>query len=88
MEERKREGRHAIEPGGGHILNPSTWEAEAGDHCEFEPRLVYGASSRTARATQRNTVWKRTKQNERKEKKDRQERMKRKKRKKENKQVG
>ena len=37
-----------------HALNPSTLEAEAGDLCEFEASLVYKASSRTARATQRN----------------------------------
>jgi hypothetical protein len=32
-------------------FNPSTWEAETGS--EFEASLVYGVSSRTARATQR-----------------------------------
>ena len=31
-------------------FNPSTWEAETEDLCEFEVSLVYGASSRTARA--------------------------------------
>ena len=37
-------------------FNPSTWEAEARDLCEFEASLVYRESSRTARATQRNPV--------------------------------
>jgi hypothetical protein len=49
-------------PGPGvvaHAFNPSTWEAEAG---EFEASLVYKVSSRTARATQKNTVKKKTKQ--------------------------
>jgi hypothetical protein len=44
-----------------HIFNPSTWEAEAGNS-EFETSLVYRVSSRTARATQRNPVSKKTKQ--------------------------
>ena len=35
-----------------HSFNPSTWEAVAGDLCEF----VYRVSSRTARATQRNPI--------------------------------
>jgi hypothetical protein len=35
-------------------FNPSTGEAE--DLCEFEASLVYKASSRTARATQRDPV--------------------------------
>jgi hypothetical protein len=54
-----------------HIFNASTWEAEAEaeaeaeveaerqrqvDLCESETCLVYRASSRTARATQRNPV--------------------------------
>jgi hypothetical protein len=46
-----------------HTFNPSTQEAEAG---EFEVSLVYGVSSRIARATQRNPVSKeqnKTKQN-------------------------
>jgi hypothetical protein len=38
-----------------HAFNPSTWEAETG--------LVYRVSSRTARATQRNPVSNKTKQN-------------------------
>jgi hypothetical protein len=33
------------------------------DLCGFEASLVYGASSRTARATQRNPVLNKTKQN-------------------------
>ena len=38
-----------------HAFNPSTWEAEAGGSpsSEFEASLVYRASSRTARATQK-----------------------------------
>lgn len=24
-----------------HAFNPSTWELETGDHCEFKARLVY-----------------------------------------------
>ena len=39
-----------------HAFNPSTWEAEA----EFKASLVYRVSSRTARATQRNPVLKKT----------------------------
>jgi hypothetical protein len=35
-----------------HTFNPSTWEAEAG-RSEFEASLVYRASSRTARATEK-----------------------------------
>ena len=38
-----------------HIFNPSPQEAEAADLCEFEASLVYTASSRIARATQRNS---------------------------------
>jgi hypothetical protein len=36
---------------------------------EFEASLVYRVSSRTARATQRNPVWKKKKKKKRKEKK-------------------
>ena len=32
-------------------------------HCEFKASLVYRASSRTARAAQRNPVWKTKKTN-------------------------
>jgi hypothetical protein len=39
-------------------FNPSTWEAEVGDLCELEASLVYRGSSRIAKATQRNSVWK------------------------------
>jgi hypothetical protein len=42
-----------------HLFNPSTWEAEAGGS-EFEARLVYRVSSRTARATRRNPVSEKT----------------------------
>jgi hypothetical protein len=39
-------------------FNPSTWETEAGRSLssEFKASLDYKVSSRTARATQRNTV--------------------------------
>ena len=40
---------------GTHTFNHSTWETEAGGS-EFKTNLVYRASSRTANATQRNTV--------------------------------
>jgi hypothetical protein len=39
-------------------INPSTWEAEAGRFPEFKASLVYRVSFRTARATQRNPIWK------------------------------
>jgi predicted N-formylglutamate amidohydrolase len=39
-----------------HAFNPSTWEAEA----EFEAGLLYRMNSRTARATHRNPVSKKT----------------------------
>jgi hypothetical protein len=41
-----------------HAFNPSTWEVEAGEWnlCEFKASLLYRASSRTASATQRNSV--------------------------------
>jgi hypothetical protein len=43
-----------------HAFNLSTREAEAGGFLEFEASLVYRVSSRTARATQRNSVLKQT----------------------------
>jgi hypothetical protein len=43
-----------------HTFNPSTWEAEAGEFLNFKASLVYRVSSRTARATQRNPVQKKT----------------------------
>ena len=49
-------------------FNPSIWEAEAGRFFEFEASLVYRVSSRTARATQRNPVWKKPKPNQTKPK--------------------
>jgi hypothetical protein len=49
-----------------HAFNPSTQEAEAG---EFKASLVYRVSSRTARATQRNPVSKKTKKKNKKNKK-------------------
>ena len=36
-----------------HAFNPSTQEAEAGRSLEFEASLIYKASSRTARATEK-----------------------------------
>jgi hypothetical protein len=54
-------------PVGLHAFNPRTWEAEAGRISEFKASLVYRVSSRTARATHRNPVWK-TKQNKTKQK--------------------
>jgi hypothetical protein len=45
-----------------HTFNPSTWETETGEY-KFEASLVYRVSSRRARLTQRNPVWKKTKQN-------------------------
>ena len=39
----------------GHTFNPSTWEADTGKS-EFKVSLVGRATSRTARATQRNYV--------------------------------
>lgn len=38
------------------IFNPNTQEAQ--DLCELEAMLVYRASSRTTRVTERNPVWK------------------------------
>ena len=39
-----------------HPFNPNTWEAEAGDPCEFNASLIYRVSSRTAKATQKDPV--------------------------------
>ena len=37
-----------------HTFSPSTWEAEAGDLCEFEVSLVYGVNSRAgSKATEK-----------------------------------
>ena len=41
-----------------HTFNSSIWESEAGDLFEFETSLIDRASSRTARATQRNPALK------------------------------
>jgi hypothetical protein len=51
-----------------HAFNPSTQEAEAGWISEFEASLVYRVSSRKARATQRNPVWKNQKKKKKKKK--------------------
>ena len=51
-----------------HTFNPNTWEAKA-DGFEFEASLVYRVSSKTARATQRNSVLgKKTKTKKKKQK--------------------
>jgi hypothetical protein len=42
-------------------LIPTLGRQRQTDHYEFEASLVYRVSSRTARATQRNHVWKKTK---------------------------
>jgi hypothetical protein len=47
----------------GHTFNPSFKKAEAG---EFKASLIYRASSRTAKATQRNPVSKTNKQTNKK----------------------
>ena len=39
-----------------HAFSSSFWEADAGGSLEFEASLVYRASSRIARVTQRNPV--------------------------------
>jgi hypothetical protein len=44
-----------------HAFNSSTWEAEAGGFLRFKASLVYRVSSRTTRATQRNPVSRKTK---------------------------
>jgi hypothetical protein len=41
-----------------HAFNPSTWVIEAGRSLVFEASLVYRASSRASRATQRNPILK------------------------------
>jgi hypothetical protein len=46
--------------GSGDTFNPSTWEAEAGGS-EFKASLVYRASSRIPRATQRSPIFKKKK---------------------------
>jgi hypothetical protein len=51
-----------------HTFSPSNQKAEAGGSLEFGASLFYRASSRTARATQRNPVLKNKK--EKKEKKN------------------
>jgi hypothetical protein len=43
-----------------HTSNPrGRWRQRQVDLCEFEASLVYRASSRIAKATQRNLVWSR-----------------------------
>jgi hypothetical protein len=41
-----------------HTFNPSTWEAEAGRFLSLRPAWSRKVSSRTAKAIQRNPVWK------------------------------
>lgn len=45
-----------------YAFNPSTGEAEARQVSEFEASLVYRVSSRTARATQKKTCFKKPNQ--------------------------
>ena len=52
-----------------HALNPITQEVEADGSFEFKASLVYRESSRTSRATQRNSVSK-TKPNQNKKQKN------------------
>lgn len=58
MPRRRKEGEESEEEEGKkpyvvvYIVNPITWEVEAGDLCEFKTSLIYIASSRTAMATQ------------------------------------
>ena len=40
-------------------FNPSTWEADTGDLCEFKYTLIYRVSFRTIKFAQRNPVLKR-----------------------------
>jgi hypothetical protein len=50
-----------------HAFNPSTWEAEAGGFLSSRPAWsTEGVSSWTAKATQRNPVLKKTKQQQKK----------------------
>ena len=53
--EKKSSKANPILLGMVHAFNLSNLEAH---HCEFKASLVYRVSSRTARATQRNSVWK------------------------------
>ena len=39
-----------------HTFIPNTWEAETGKFCDFEATLVYRASSRTLRASYRESL--------------------------------
>jgi hypothetical protein len=41
-----------------HAFNPSTQGSETGRSLEFKANMIYRGSSRTARATQRNPIWK------------------------------
>ena len=52
----------------GHTFNPSTWEADTGKS-EFKVSLVGRATSRTARATQRNYVLEKKKKKKKNKKK-------------------
>ena len=57
--------------GVAHAFNPSTWEAEQGDLCEFNDSLVYRVSSRTAGATGRPCFKKTEREKERKRERER-----------------
>lgn len=56
---KKKKGGRGERRGGGekkpyevvYIVNPITWEVEAGDLCEFKTSLIYIVNSRTIRAT-------------------------------------
>jgi hypothetical protein len=61
------------------LFNPSTGEAEASVSLEFKASLVYRASSRTARATQRNPVSKNPKKEEKEKKREKKRKKRRKK---------
>ena len=51
-------------------FSPNSWEAEA-DLYEFKASLVYTASSRQVRATQKENVWKKEEKKKERKKKER-----------------
>ena len=56
--------KRLLQPSGGggvHTFTPSTWETEPGRSLSLRPALDYKVSSRTARATQINPVFKKKK---------------------------
>ena len=66
-----------------YTFSPSTWEARDKWISEFEARLFYRASLRTAGTTQRNPVFKKNKQKNKEKKKKKKGRKKERKRKEE-----